>query len=65
MFILCVAVCVVPLLCSKFFHIETKTLKNGNRCSLSQREKADRRGGGKGQEEKKKRFIESNDSIQQ
>lgn len=46
MFILCVAVCVVPLLCSKFFHIETKTLKNGNRCSLSQREKADRRGGG-------------------
>lgn len=65
MFILCVAVCVVPMLCSKFFHIETKTLKNGNRCSLSQREKADRRGGGKGQEEKKKRFIESNDSIQQ
>lgn len=65
MFILCVAVCVVPLLCSKFFHIETKTLKNGNRCSLSQREKADRRGGGEGQEEKKKRFIESNDSIQQ
>lgn len=64
MFILCVAVCVVPLLCSKFFHIETKTLKNGNRCSLSQREKADRRVG-KGQEEKKKRFIESNDSIQQ
>lgn len=64
MFILCVAVCVVPLLCSKFFHIETKTLKNGNRCSLSQREKADR-GGGEGQEEKKKRFIESNDSIQQ
>lgn len=64
MFILCVAVCVVPLLCSKFFHIETKMLKNGNRCSLSQREKADRRGG-EGQEEKKKRFIESNDSIQQ
>lgn len=65
MFILCVAVCVVPLLCSKFFHIGTKMLKNGNRCSLSQREKADRRGGGEGQEEKKKRFIESNDSIQQ
>lgn len=64
MFILCVAVCVVALLCSEFFHIETKTLKNGNRCSLFQREKAERRGK-KGQEEKKKRFIESNDSIQQ
>lgn len=54
MFILCVAVCVVPLLCSKFFHIETKTLKNGNRCSLSQREKADRRGGERTGREKEK-----------
>lgn len=43
MFILCVAVSVVALLCSEFFHIEAKTLKNGNRCSLFQHEKAEKK----------------------
>lgn len=69
MFILeCIVVSVVALVVVQGVHPlpqrGAETLKNGNRCSLFQREKGEEKRTGR-KKKKKKRFTASNDSIQQ